>query len=195
MRHDIRVEGSGFRLRPVVDSDAELILALRRDPELNRFLHPTPPMLDCQLEWLAAYYERSGDYYFVVERGVDGRAEGIVALYDLDDMNLVAEWGRWILRHGSLAAVESAALIYRCAFDRLALTAVYCRTVADNTSVVAFHDSCGCAERHVLHRHVELGDQIFDAIEHRVDRSNWRETVGPYLERLAARIATRVLHA
>ncbi|WP_323018063.1 hypothetical protein [Castellaniella sp.] len=51
-------------------------------------------MLDCQLEWLAAYYEQSGDYYFVVERGVDGRAEGIVALYDLDDMNLVAEWGR-----------------------------------------------------------------------------------------------------
>jgi len=192
MRHELVIEGPGFRLRPVTDADAPLLLELRGDPELSRFLHPTPPVLSNQLSWLAAYYERAGDYYFVVERQRDGAAEGVVALYDLDETRSMAEWGRWILRRGSLAAVESAALVYRCAFDRLALARVYCRTVADNVRVVAFHDSCGCAERRVLPAHFELGGRVFDAIEHGVGRNNWRETVGPHLERLAARLAARV---
>ncbi|WP_323028821.1 GNAT family N-acetyltransferase [Castellaniella defragrans] len=192
MRHDIHVEGAGFRLRPVADFDAPLISALRSDSELGRFLHPTPPALSQQLAWLAAYYEQPGDYYFVVERIVDGLAEGVIALYSLDEIHQEAEWGRWVLKRGSLAAVESAALIYRCAFHHLALAEVYCRTVADNTRVVAFHDSCGCAERHVLLNHFELGGRSFDAVEHRVNRDNWCEVVGPHLERLAAKLATRI---
>ncbi len=194
MRHDVVIEGVGFRLRPVADADAPLLLELRTDPELSRFLHPTPPALDSQLDWLAAYYERAGDYYFVVERRCGGVAEGVIALYDLDPARLEAEWGRWILRRDSLAAVESAALIYRLAFDHLGLAEVYCRTVADNTRVVSFHDSCGCAARHALPGHFALGQGVFDAVEHRVGRANWSNRVGPHLERLAARLATRVAH-
>lgn len=192
MRHDIVMDGKGFRLRPVGDADAPLQLALRTDPELNRFLHPTPPRLDSQLQWLAAYYERSGDYYFVVERRDDGNAEGVIALYDLDASSSMMEWGRWILKRQSLAAVESAALVYRCAFERLNLAQVYCRTVAANAGVVAFHDSCGCASRRVLSGHFVLDQQSFDAVEHRVDRENWRSVVGPHLDRLAGRIAQRI---
>lgn len=186
MRHDLVVEGLGFRLRPVTDADAALLLALRSDPELGRFLHPTPPALDSQLSWLSTYYERPGDYYFVVERRVDGHAEGVIALYDLGDVPSAAEWGRWILRRESLAAIESAALIYRCAFEHFGLGEVYCRTVAENVRVVGFHDSCNCAIRRVLPNHFILGDRVCDAIEHRVDRMNWRDTVGPHLERLSS---------
>jgi len=192
MRHDIVMEGAGFRLRPVGDADAPLLLALRTDTDLNRYLHPTPPSLHSQLEWLAAYYERPGDYYFVVERRSDDNAEGVIALYDLDASRTMMEWGRWILKRQSLAAIESASLIYRCAFERLNLSEVYCRTVAANTQVVAFHDSCGYAERQVLPGHFIFDRRAFDAVEHRVDRDNWQGAVGPYLERLAGRIAERI---
>lgn len=33
MRHDYKLEGYAFRLRPVTDADAQLIIDLRRDPE------------------------------------------------------------------------------------------------------------------------------------------------------------------
>jgi RimJ/RimL family protein N-acetyltransferase len=39
MRHNILIEGQGFRLRPIADADAPLLLALRSDPDLNRYLH------------------------------------------------------------------------------------------------------------------------------------------------------------
>ncbi|MDS1141167.1 GNAT family N-acetyltransferase [Pusillimonas sp. SM2304] len=194
MRHNILVEGLGFRLRPVADTDAPLLLALRSDPVLNRYLHSTPPTLASQLDWLAAYYERPGDYYFVVERRSDDAAEGVLSLYDMDVSQTVAEWGRWILRRHSLAAVESAELVYRCAFEQLSLKEVYCRTVASNTQVVAFHDSCRCASRRVLPDHFMLGNEAFDAVEHRVDRDNWNGAVKPYLGRLSERIAARLTH-
>jgi len=124
----------------------------------------------------------------------DAAAEGVISLYDLDASQTVAEWGRWILRRHSLAAVESAALVYRCAFEQLNLKEVYCRSVASNTQVVAFHDSCGCADRRVLPAHFMLDGQAFDAVEHRVDLDNWNGAVKPYLGRLSERIAARLNH-
>jgi len=191
MRHDLTQEGAAFRLRPIGDADAALVLELRSNPELNRFLHATSPSLDDQLAWLARYYERPGDYYFVVERLQGGAAEGVISLYDIDAANHGGEWGRWILRPGSLAAVESAWLIYRCAFETLGLQEVYCRTVADNGPVVSFHDSCGIADRRVLPAHFDLGGRKVDAVEHRVVRSQWNE-LGPRLEKLARLTARRL---
>ena len=192
MRHDLKLEGLAFRLRPVTEADAPLILKLRGNPELNRFLHATSSRIEDQLHWLARYYERSGDYYFVVERAGGGAAEGVISLYDLDALKKGAEWGRWILKPGSLAAVESAWLIYRCAFEMLDLDYVYCRTLADNAPVVAFHDSCGITARKLLPGHFELDGRSMDAVEHRVNRQDW-PLIAPRLEKLAHMTARRLL--
>lgn len=173
MRHDIRLEGYAFRLRPVEISDAALIVGLRNNPGLNRFLHASSPRVEDQVQWIANYHQRSGDYYFVVESMVDLAAEGVVSLYDIDTEAFSGEWGRWILRPGSLAAIESSWLIYRVAFEVVGLHEVFCRTVAANAAVVSFHDSCGITDRRVLHNHFELGGQRQDAIEHRVERTAW----------------------
>lgn len=191
MRHKITLEGFAFRLRPISDNDAEFIINLRSDPELNRFLHATPTSLDSQLDWLARYYGRSGDWYFVLERKCDGTPEGLISIYDFDPQRCNAEWGRWILRKGSIAAVESAWLIYRCAFEQLDLREVYCRTVAQNQSVVSFHDSCGIAERSLLPNHFNLNGRTLDAVEHRVKGASWK-ALGPPLEHLAQRMARRL---
>ena len=68
MRHNLSIEGYAFRLRPIVDTDAAFVVALRSNPELNRYLHAGANRLKDQLAWLAQYYEREGAYYFVIER-------------------------------------------------------------------------------------------------------------------------------
>jgi RimJ/RimL family protein N-acetyltransferase len=191
MRHNIVIDGLAFRLRPIDDSDATFVINLRSDPGLSRFMHATPLSIENQLSWQAHYYERPGDWYFVLERRCNRRPEGLVSLYDHDTQQRCAEWGRWILRPNSLGAVESAWLIYRCAFEQLNLSEVYCRTVADNQSVVSFHDSCGISKRTLLPSHFNLDGRTLDAVEHRVDGVTWR-TLGPRLEQLAQRVAGRL---
>lgn len=183
MRHDLTIIGSAFRLRPIGDADAFLILELRCNPYLNRYLHATSSTLEDQLAWLASYYERPGDYYFVIERKETGRPEGVISVYDIDPNAACGEWGRWILKPGSLAAVESAWLIYRCAFEQLGLESIYCRTVASNAAVVSFHDSCGIDNRRLLPGHFKLDGHRVDAVEHQVDRQSWVE-IGPRMEKI-----------
>lgn len=191
MRHNIRIDGYAFRLRPVCDADASLICRLRTDGSLSRFLHVSSPRIEDQLEWLGRYYDRAGDYYFVVEATASGASEGMVSLYDVDAQYKRGEWGRWILRPDSLAAVESAWLIYRVAFDRVGLEEVYCRTVAANSAVVSFHDSCGITERRVLLKHFEFEGEKHDAVEHSVNRATWNG-IDHRLSRLAHLTARRL---
>jgi RimJ/RimL family protein N-acetyltransferase len=191
MRHDLILAGPAFRLRPITDTDALLVLELRSDTKRNHYLHAIPPHLDEQLAWFARYYERPGDYYFVVERQDSCAAEGVISLYDVDPQGDYGEWGRWILRPGSLAAVESAWLIYRCAFEQLGLKRVFCRTVAENVLVISFHDSCGITAKRLLPGHFNLGGKPADAVEHEVTRETW-SAINPRLQKLAE-VAARKL--
>ena len=191
MRHDLTLAGPAFRLRPITDADAPLVLELRSDAKRNRYLHPISPRLDDQLAWFARYYERPGEYYFVVERRDSGAAEGVISLYDVDLKAGCGEWGRWILRPGSLAAVESAWLIYRSAFEQLGLKRVFCRTVADNVSVISFHDSCGITEKRLLPAHFNLAGKSADAVEHEVTRESW-SAIYPRLQKLAELAARKL---
>lgn len=184
MRHDLRMAGRAYRLRPVEESDADYIVQLRTN---RPFLNAGATTADEQRAWLARYFEREHDFYFVIETSRDGACEGLVALYDIDVSTRTGEWGRWVLREGSNASVESALLVYRCAFGRLRLDNVRCRTLRDNVKVVAFHDSCG------LHRAsspvtIKHDGQPRAGVEHRVSREEWPR-VEAKLERLSARFA------
>ena len=191
MRHDLTLQGLAFRLRPIADADAPMVLELRNNSKLNRYIHATSPHLEDQLTWFSRYYERPGDYYFVVERQSSGAAEGLISVYDIDAHAACGEWGRWVLRPGSLAAVESAWLIYRCAFEQLGLERVYGRTVADNLPVVSFHDSCGITARRLLPAHFNIGGKPVDAVEHQVTRQSWPE-IGLRLQKLAQLTAQKL---
>ncbi len=194
MRHDVELDGVAFRLRPITSDDAAFIVALRGDARLSRFLHRSAPDVGAQQRWLQAYFDRPGDYYFIIERRADGSAEGAVGIYDLDEAARRAEWGRWVLRPGSLAAAESAWLVYRVAFDLLGLALVYCRTVAANQRVVSFHAACGLTTHATLPGHAVLDGVPHDVVEHHLTRAAW-PAVAPRLlehaERAAAVLARR----
>ena len=175
MRHNLIVEGPAFRLRPVELGDAGFILELRSDPLRNRYIHRGAADLRAQQKWIEQYFHRAGDYYFIIENRLSGDPEGTVGIYDLDPVAQTAEWGRWIVRSGSLAALESACLVYSTAFDMLDLESVYCRTILENKSALAFQDSFGVERTRLLPRYFERNGRRLDAVEGRITRARWRK--------------------
>ena len=176
MRHEMRIEGENFRLRPVTIEDAAFIIELRTNPERSRLIHPISPSVSDQECWLEQYFERSGDYYFIIEHNNTARPEGTIGIYDLDTTRMCAEWGRWIVRPGSIAAIESAVLIYKVAFTLLDLEMVYCRTPAENARVVLFHKIFGLTSAVKLPAHFKLNGIAYDAIEQRMTREVWQKS-------------------
>jgi RimJ/RimL family protein N-acetyltransferase len=182
-------EGVAFRLRPVEVQDAAFILQLRTLETLNRFLHPVSPDLANQEAYIRLYLERPEDYYFIIERRDDTSPQGAVGIYDIDLGARAAEWGRWVVLPGSMAAVESAWLLYSVAFDVLNLDRLYSRTVADNSRVVSFHESCGASLARRLPRHYQLRGVPYEAVEHEMTRDKWPRidaTLRDRVTRLAA---------
>jgi hypothetical protein len=192
--HDIRVEGPGFRLRPVGVSDAGDVVEIRTgDGERNKFIHPISGRVSDQEEYIREYLAREGEYYFCVERLEEKRTEGFVAIYNQDVERKAAEWGRWVLREKSLAAVESALLIYRVGFEVLGLEEMYCRTISENRAVLSFHDSTGLSRRGVMPDAVELKGVKYSVAEHFLRRAAWPD-VEMRLSKLAERIAKKLTH-
>lgn len=192
MDHELVMEGPGFRLRPVRLEDASFMVELRTNPELSHFISPTSRDVADQQRYLRDYLERPADYYFIVEHASQAEPHGTIALYDVDREAGTAEWGRWVLKKGSPAALESAFLIYRVAFEVLDLDVVYCRTIVENEHVVSFHRSFGLETVRTLPAYAHIGDRVHDSLEQRMTRELWEER-RPRLEQLVARVARRRL--
>lgn len=140
MKNICLIEGYSFRLKPITLNDAQFIIDVRlEDPERNKYIHKISSDIYLQQQWINKYLNKDLDYYYVIENIFTGEREGLISLYNFN--NDSAEWGRWVIRKGSSAAVESVALIYKVAFDVLGLKSIFCRTLSDNKAVVSFHDS------------------------------------------------------
>lgn len=186
----IAVTGLAYRLRPVELEDAEFIVQVRlEDAERNRFIHRISPDVELQRQWIAAQQQREGDYYFIVENNLTGEKEGLISIYDT--VNNKADWGRWVLRKGSFAALESVALVFRVAFEVLGLDEVYSRTIVENVSVVRFHENNGEKRRCIHKAFFTLEGKPCDAVEHYVDRAYYETELKAILEQKAKRIHQR----
>jgi RimJ/RimL family protein N-acetyltransferase len=191
MRHDLSICGEAFRLRPVQPDDAAFIVDLRSDRERTKFLHPISGLIEDQKAYLDQYFRRHDDYYFIVDSLLDGKPQGTISIYNIDREKWSGEFGRWILTPGSLAAVESALLLYTIAFNALKLEMVFTRTIASNDKVVSFHQSCGLKTQEVLRSHIEIDGESYDAVEQRLTLDAWPE-VEPRLAEKAAMTARMV---
>ena len=182
------LEGPAFRLRPVCLEDAPFIVELRADPDRRTW---TPVL--CHGRGVAGTMDSRSPLpkracYSCQEIRTTGAREGTAGIYAINPMRHDAEWGRWILRRGSLAALESACLVYRLGFETLGLESIYCRTISENTSALAFHDSFGVERMRRLPRYFDRDGRHLDAVEGRLTRARWtalREGV----EKKAARAA------
>lgn len=173
MKHTLRVEGRVFRLRPVTLEDAEFLVDLRTDESRARYINPTPPEIGRQLQWLAAYEDRPGDYYFIIEKIATGKPEGAAGIYNVDEASHAAEWGRWVVLPGSAAALETVPLIYRAAFEMLGMESLYSRTIRENLNSISIIERFGMVREKDLPGFIELRGTSYDGVQHRVTRGAW----------------------
>lgn len=173
MRHSVRLVCVRYRLRPVAVDDARFIVELRRDPERSRFLHEISPRVEDQAAWIEKYFARPDDYYFIVEAVGSGEPHGTIGIHDMEAGGRRAQWGRWILKPGSMAALESAWLIYETGFSAFGLESLSSRTIVENLPVVSFHDSFGATRVAVVEENLLVRGERKHAIEHRVTAAEW----------------------
>jgi RimJ/RimL family protein N-acetyltransferase len=173
VEHSISLTCVRFRLRPITLEDARFIVELRSDARLNRYLHEISPRVEDQVGWLERYFARADDYYFIIEDADSGERHGAIGIYDIEKKTSGAQWGRWVLKHGSIAALESVWLICEAGFSKLGLASVSSRTLVENPQVVSFHDSFGASRFAVLEDHFLVRGELKTAIEHRVTSADW----------------------
>jgi hypothetical protein len=89
------MECYGLNVRFVNEDDAEFILELRTNPNLNKYINPTSSDVDIQRQWIKNYKERQEqgeDFYFIFEKPV-GQRLGLCRIYDITvDTFTIGSW-------------------------------------------------------------------------------------------------------
>jgi RimJ/RimL family protein N-acetyltransferase len=142
------VRGGRLRLRLIEPDDAAYVHGLRSDPRYNTHLSPVSGGVEDQRAWIEGYKAREAsgrEFYYVIER-LDGVRCGLVRLYDIDQDSFT--WGSWILDENKppKAALESAVLLYRIAFEQLGIPKAVFDVRRGNEHTLAFHRRFGAVE-------------------------------------------------
>ena len=134
--------GKNIDLRLVEIDDAEFILALRLDPELNQYLSPVENDLDKQREWIKTHRLYSRDFYFIIQNKKQ-ELVGTIRVYDIKDS--IFCWGSWIVvpEARKYASFESVFLVYRFVFFGLGLDQTNFDVRKKNKKAVDFYQRFG----------------------------------------------------
>lgn len=139
------IHHASISLRPVMEDDAEFILSLRLNPDLNRYLSQVPNDINSQKMWIREYKQReiSGiEWYFIITLS-SGEDLGTVRLYDFIQDSFC--WGSWVMKRSKPphAAIDTAIAIYDFAFDDLGFIRSHFDVRKENVNVVRFHERLG----------------------------------------------------
>lgn len=102
---DFSYQQYGIEVRLVNEDDAEFILALRTNPELNQYIHATDNDVDAQRSWIREYKIREAkgeDYYFIYS--MKGEPFGLDRAYNINQSDGSYMWGSWICKPGVTAS-------------------------------------------------------------------------------------------
>ncbi len=135
----------------IEENDAEFICSLRANPDLNKHLSPSTAIVDEQKKWIKNYKERENsnlEYYFIIYRNDNNEKVGTIRLYDFKDTPKSFCWGSWILNENKTryAAIESALLVYKIAFEELNFEQSHFDVRRENIGVHNFHIKMGAIQ-------------------------------------------------
>ena len=184
MQHTLQAEGFGVRLRPVRMADAAFIVWLRNLEHARGRVGDSAVTEASQQAWLKSYFDRPGDYYFIIET-LDRISVGAYGIYDLNGTS--AESGRWVIRPEAPAAIPSAMVAFDTAFDTLRLSELRVRTVSSNRNVLSLNRKFGFRQTLVEPAAQIIGGESVDMVHFLLPATDWpkvRERLLP-LARLA----------
>jgi RimJ/RimL family protein N-acetyltransferase len=189
MRHDIYLEGFDLRLRPVRMEDAAFIVWLRNLDYVKGKVGDSAIDVAGQEAWLRTYFEREGDYYFVVEtRG--GIPLGIHGIYDVRGTN--AEQGRNIVRPEVFAGVPAGILATDLAFGKLKLIELRATAVSTNLTVHSLLRKSGFKQVGIVRDAQVIGGKPVDLVQFFLTAEAWSKVRDSLLP-LARLAGTQVL--
>jgi RimJ/RimL family protein N-acetyltransferase len=170
MQHKLQAEAFWVRLRPVRMDDAPFIVWLRNLDHAKGRVGDSATDAASQERWLKAYFDRPGDYYFIIETA-GGIAVGAYGIYDLKASS--AESGRWVIRPDVPAAIPNAMLAFDIAFDRLDLTELRVTTVSTNRPMLSLNRKLGFRQTGITKNAQLIGGQAVDLVHFLLDRNDW----------------------
>lgn len=170
MRHDIHLEGFNLRVRPVRIDDAAFIVWLRNLDYVKGNVGDSVTDVASQEAWLKAYFEREGDYYFIVESS-GGIPLGTHSIYNVNGTS--AEKGRHIMRPEVMAGVPTGILTTEMAFGSMGLRELRARIVATNMSVQSLHRKAGFKQVGIVHAAQLIGGKPVDMVEYVITAEEW----------------------
>ena len=147
------LEAKTIGLRLVNENDAKFICDLRNMPSLNKHISNSSSDVEVQKLWIREYKNReslNSEYYFIIYKNDSLEPIGTVRLYDFkSDINSFC-WGSWILNQNKTkyAAIESALLVYKFAFDHLGFKQSHFDVRKENLGVHKFHLRLGAIQTH-----------------------------------------------
>ncbi|MEI6560775.1 MAG: GNAT family protein [Verrucomicrobiota bacterium] len=188
MRHSINAEGFGIRHRPVRMEDAPFLIWLRNLDHAKGKVGDSATDVASQEAWLQAYFEREGDYYFVIETAC-GIPVGAWGIYDIARGS--AEIGRWIMRPKTPAAIPAILPGLGIAFERLGLQTLRTKVVSTNRRVILLDKQIGFKETHYEPAAQSIGGKPIDMIHMVMQAEDWpqvRKTLMPMARMLEVQV-------
>ena len=174
MDHKVESEGLGVRLRPVRMEDAAFIVWLRNLEHAKGRVGDSALTVAGQEAWLKAYFDRPGDYYFIIETA--GKIPvGAYGIYDTRGTS--AESGRWVIRPDVPAALPSATLAFESAFGSMGLTELRANTVSTNRTVLSLNKKFGFRETGITPAAQIIGGQPVDMVHFLLFKEDWPKTL------------------
>lgn len=176
MKHIFSSEGYCYKLRPVTLNDAAFIFEINlKNRECNSYMREIPNVPELLEKWIEKYFQREGEYCFIIVNKFTGIDEGMLAIYNENGGK--AELGHWGFQKGLMASVESIYLLFQIAFRKLHLNELVCRTIEDDQAVVAFNATIGLVTRTVLADFYIFNDCKYNAIEQFIEKDAFEDVV------------------
>ena len=138
---DFTLDKYGLSVRLVKEEDAEFIVKLRTNENLNKYINSTSTDINQQIEWIRSYKKREkagNDYYFIYH--YHNEPVGVNRIYEINNNNFIH--GSWIFTPNTkpYCSLAAAVIAREIAFDILELD-IEIDTAGihkDNTGVLQF---------------------------------------------------------
>ncbi len=161
--------GTVIRLRPIEARDAAILCKWKNDEEVYQYLgggyQPVSP--DQYAQWVTNMIDQTGRTRRFIIETLDGRAVGMVGLYDIQWVHRTCEVGIFIGERNdrrSGAASEAYRLLEEYARNYLNLRKITLKVVDDNQKGQSFWLKVGFVRAGVLHAERFINGRYCDLI-------------------------------
>jgi len=141
--HDRNITGKFVDFREIKLDDAEFVLSLRLDPDLNKYLSETNPDLIKQRKWIEKYLENNSEEWYFIIQNKKSEPIGTVRIYDIKGDSFC--WGSWIIKPSEryYASFEACIMLYEYAFYTLGFERSHWDVRKENQKIINFHERFG----------------------------------------------------